>query len=606
VTLIIPGSTNLKQQSAEEETLVPDTLATRGRPPVADRLLSYAILGAGLLTFFVGAYQILSSHSPVPKWDEWHEIHAIASAPDHHPPLSWLWSQHNEHRLPFYRLLLLADVHFFHGNHWIMFLGILMVQSAFLMLLAWLLWWGGLRADMWRNGVGLAAFCLFCPTQWENFTWGLQILFFLSPFLFTVALAALLKYSCTPQESSHQWTYLALSILACGAATYSIGNGVAVWPIVIFIALALRLRARVIAMYALAACLFVGSYLYHYVSPNPDLSPLVSIRQPLSLFRFIAAYLGVALPPWISFRNTVAIATGCLGLLAATGVMVWLIRRRQWQKPLPLLLLGVMLFCIGTAFITALARVGLGLDAAFASRYQTFNLLFWFSVATSWLLIFRELRPPWRTSLLASIAVTMVLAATQFPLPLRAGLLITHRSEAAATALLTGIPDRKALSLLNTDPDMIWRDEEYLRQQHLFMFSDWWRGQLDELVTDAYRIGPSEACQGQISLLEPVSREDLLAGDESAGLRIAGWAVDRASGDAVRKLIIVADGRISGFAIGGLQLETKGSKSFLKKSRFVEWSGSVRPPAGAGAVEVYAILSGNLLCRLARLPVQSH
>ena len=89
--------------------------------PRADKLLSYVILACGICTVGIGATQILTSHSLVPFWDEWTEIDAIATAPHHQLPLSWLWSQHNEHRIVFYRLLLLADIHVFHGKHWISF-----------------------------------------------------------------------------------------------------------------------------------------------------------------------------------------------------------------------------------------------------------------------------------------------------------------------------------------------------------------------------------------------------------------------------------------------------------------------------------------------------
>ena len=96
--------------------------------PRADRILSYLILACGICTVGVGARQIVTSHSLVPLWDEWTEIDAIATAPGHRLPLSWLWAQHSEHRVVFYRLLLLVDVHMFHGKHWISFWCMLAVQ----------------------------------------------------------------------------------------------------------------------------------------------------------------------------------------------------------------------------------------------------------------------------------------------------------------------------------------------------------------------------------------------------------------------------------------------------------------------------------------------
>jgi hypothetical protein len=173
ITKTSATSTHLGR-TAQDETLPHQSLASgqdARKPLRVDQLLSYIILACGFLTFVVGSYQILSSHSPVPMWDEWQEINAIATAPRHQPPLSWLWALHSEHRVVFYRLLLLADIHLFHGTHWISFWSMFAVQCALLGLLVWLLRREGLRGTLWRAVAGLCAFCLFCPSQWENFGW---------------------------------------------------------------------------------------------------------------------------------------------------------------------------------------------------------------------------------------------------------------------------------------------------------------------------------------------------------------------------------------------------------------------------------------------------
>ena len=138
----------------------------------------------------IGARQIVTSHSLVPFWDEWTEIDAIATAPHHQLPLSWLWSQHNEHRVVFYRLLLLADIHMFHGKHWISFWCMLAVQILFLVCLAWMLHFCGVKGTLWRAIVGLGGFALFCPAQWENFSWAFQISFLLPGFFLLLAVSA--------------------------------------------------------------------------------------------------------------------------------------------------------------------------------------------------------------------------------------------------------------------------------------------------------------------------------------------------------------------------------------------------------------------------------
>jgi len=157
--------------TADFETGAPADARNRVEFPRIDKLLSHVILACGICTVGIGATQIVTSHSLVPFWDEWTEIDAIATAPHHQLPLSWLWSQHNEHRIVLYRLLLLADIHVFHGKHWISFWSMLAVQLLSLACLAWMLHFCGVRGTLWRAIVGLGGFALFCPAQWETFPW---------------------------------------------------------------------------------------------------------------------------------------------------------------------------------------------------------------------------------------------------------------------------------------------------------------------------------------------------------------------------------------------------------------------------------------------------
>src|SRR5260370_29554441 len=134
--------------TAQDKTPLDDNSAAGLKPfkwMRVDQLLSYLILACGFLTLVIGANQILTARSVVPMWDEWSEIDTIANAPHYQPPVSWLWAQHNEHRVVFYRVLLLADIHLFRGKHSISFWTMLGVQCAFLALLVWLLRFGGLR-----------------------------------------------------------------------------------------------------------------------------------------------------------------------------------------------------------------------------------------------------------------------------------------------------------------------------------------------------------------------------------------------------------------------------------------------------------------------------
>src|SRR5258708_7183044 len=373
--------------TADFETGVSGEARKRVGFPRIDKLLSYVILAFGVLTVAVGASQIVTSHSLVPFWDEWTEIDAIATAPNHQVPLSWLWAQHNEHRVVFYRLLLLADIHMFHGKHWISFWCMLAVQLLSLACLAWMLHFCGVRGTLWRAIVGLGGFALFCPAQWENFRWAFQISFLLPGFFLLLALSTVLKYQRSVQQLRPQRVYLALSILAAAAATYSNANGILVWPLLLLVAIALLPRVEVIACYAGFGVVFIALYLYHYVKPLGPSAPLSALRHPLWIWEYMAEYFGITHILWgVRIPNSFAISSGLFGLLVALAVVV-MVLRRQKREPLEFALLGFTFFAIATAFLTARGRLDLGLEQSFSSRYQTFNLLFWLSTVSLLLLL---------------------------------------------------------------------------------------------------------------------------------------------------------------------------------------------------------------------------
>lgn len=569
-----------------------------------EQFLSFLILVGGLITLLTGAKLILGARSTVPIWDEWQEIDAVAMAPHHQPPISWLWSQHNEHRVVFYRLLLLTDIRLFNGAHSISFWSMLVVQSAALALLIRLLWITGVKGSLWRVVVGLAAFCLFCPSQWENFGWAFQISFLLPGMFLLAALSGLLAYERATQTGRTGWLGLALSILAASLATFSNANGVVVWPVLIVTAVILRLRVRVLVTYAVSALLLIGSYLYHYASPAYHSSPWESLRHPLAICGYAARFLGVVLPPWVGIRDAVALSTGTLGIIAALAATLWVATNDRWRKPLPATMLGLMLFGLATAFLTGLGRIGFGSSQAYQSRYQTYNLLFWFATVTLWLLFAERHLPLLRKTLLTAMPVVMFLAAgVLFPLCLRAAHMRTAASEAAAVTLIASVPDKQGLVVLNPDPAVPWRDAQYFRQNRLFMFSGPAAPEMGEPLLSAYSRNPNTECAGEIDTVQRIPSDDLLAATSPGGMRVSGVAVNRKSGNPIRRLVIAANGNIAGFAVGGLQL-VRTDKTFLRQSRFSEWQGFVRLPPAAQSVEVYALADGNEICRLSTAAVQ--
>ncbi len=138
-------------------------------------ILSYLVLLAGLATIAFSAYLVVASYSSLPYWDGWTQISHAANT-GNPSTLAWLWKQHNEHRMPIPKLFLLADLYWFRARQVFLLASIFVIQLLQLLLLAWSIRaLGGWRGTLWRTGVGLLAFCVFCPSQWMSFLQGFQI-----------------------------------------------------------------------------------------------------------------------------------------------------------------------------------------------------------------------------------------------------------------------------------------------------------------------------------------------------------------------------------------------------------------------------------------------
>ena len=549
-----------------------------------DRFLALVILACGLLSMVAGAYLILSSYSPVPSWDEWAAVDAIARV---HPlPVSWLWAQHNEHRVLFYRLLFLADVSWLSGRHWIEFAAILAAQGFSLALLAGMLRGiGRLRGSLWRASFGLAAFCLFCLSQRENFDWAFQISFLLPNLFLILALTGLLR-SQSAAASAGRWGYLGLAIVAAAAATYANGNGVIVWPVLILAAILLRARPSMAALLALAGGLLLVAYLHGYVSPSYHASPLLSLHHPVSLLVYVGRYFGVKVARGTA-GTTAGAVTGLGSLLVGFALALRLARRGELQRPLPAALLALMVFPVSTAFLTSLGRMNFGVDQAAASRYQTFVLLYYFALVLLGLLsLAQTTKPALRTALLAAVTLLMLLYVSQYPRRIRVSRARVLEYKAAALAMLTGVPDPKALTLLYPDPEVPWRDLGYIREHRWFMFSGARYAQLDQALTSLYRLGPPDQCVGKVEEVQPV-------GSGSEGLRISGWALDRRSALPLPELVAAVDGQIEGFALEGFPRSDVQAALHSSRAQKSGWQGYVRLPELHHRLDVYGVVKAK-------------
>ena len=142
-------------------------------------ILGRLILAVGVGTVLGAAYLMRVGYSVVPYWDELDEMTAYIDAM-HGSTLAWMWAQHNEHRILFYKLLFIVDMQLFRGRNWPMYAAIFGSQVALAVIFGYMLHeLGNFRGHLWQACFGLTLYCLFCPSQWENFSWAFQVSFML-------------------------------------------------------------------------------------------------------------------------------------------------------------------------------------------------------------------------------------------------------------------------------------------------------------------------------------------------------------------------------------------------------------------------------------------
>ncbi len=438
-------------------------------------VLSYLILAGGLLTVVLALYLVITCYSSLPYWDTWSVVEAASNGTNLLSP-KWLWQQHNEHRPLLPKVLLATDMALFQGRQWFLLASIFTTQVLHLALIAWSMrLLGGWRGVLWRSGVGLTAFCLFCPSQWENFTWGFQTCFVLPLLFATASFVALIVYwqACLQSPGKlHSRTALYLSILTAVAASLSLASGLLLWPILCGAAKYLRIRWRDFCLILSAGLICTGSYLYGYVQPLTHSNPISSIQHPVKMLFFSAEYL---ISPWL--HRGMRAPEGLLLSLILIIVILLLVRLQGIGsfRPFAIQLILMTTFYLSTCLLTAAGRLNFASRQAAASRYESVALLFWccmsllilgscFAVLTKGQMSFGFMQ--------LLVVVVLVRGALLFGYPMADARARALRQEAVAAELLSGVYDNKTLCSTHPDPALIIRLVPFLKANRLSVFAE--------------------------------------------------------------------------------------------------------------------------------------
>jgi hypothetical protein len=534
-------------------------------------LLALLSLAIGIYVFATTTAMVIHSWSAIPYWDQWDNL--IFSSAEVFS--SWLYEQHNEHRILFPRLIFAIDTFAFAAtNKFDLFcnLTIILGLAALIITLAHRHTSRRVSDAMWLTGIVLAL--LFSAMQYENFGWGFQVQFLGVELAATGSFAFLVL--C--QEG---WVSLAAAIVCEAIALYTFSGGVLALLLSIPLAFWARRPSREIAVLAIAAAALLASYLYGYVTPPQHSDPLRTLLEPgVALFVMTeignppSQLLGGILRP---YRHHTAVAFGACGILLSMAAGLNLLRRGRKVARIQLVFLSIAVFGVGFALLTALGRLKFGPEQALSSRYTSPMLLLWSSLAMLVVTAVWSRHPSLRLVVMAVGLLCLFGVAREQRAFAKTWWDWSLQRREATTALLAEVDDPIALGHVYPDPQRVIEPAVRMKVQHLSIFADEWSTWLDTPVTDHLRLGEAARCRGGIDEVVP------LAGAPRLQWRISGWAWDNVRDSAAERIVLVnAAGRVVGYGLSG----------FAPKSRVAprgEWHGHFSAER-AGAVTAYALV----------------
>lgn len=583
----------MKETQALEASASYQDRAGGGLFRVAPAIVSYLILAIGLITIAVAVRMVRTCYISLPGSDQWSQIDAAMAGVDLSDP-RWLWAQHNEHRLVFTKLLSFIDIRFFHGRQIFLLCCIFLVQMVELLLLAWCMRrFGHLRGAVWRTGVGLMSFCLFCPSQWENLIWGFQVQCGMPMLFATLSIAALLLFAEKQGSATiSSWRYIVLCIAAAVASTFSLANGILVWPLLIAAAVLLSLRGTVVALLAAAGVLNIGAYFYGFFWPQQHAQPLASLATPIRVLSYTATLLGSS---WIDSGIGIAVIIGGIGITVAMTAVGLLWARGKLTSPFYLLLVFLLLFTLATIGVTALGRMNFGLEQAFSSRYQTVALVFWGALAVLLVTWTAELEHSPIPLLIVQIGILCAVtwAATHSRFALRTARWYAFQMNAAGAAMLTGAKDDVQFQRAAVNPELALAEAAFMQKEGLSIFAGEQYSRLGKRFNSLFPGASPHDCRGAV--------ESITAVDPSgtSRLRLKGWVWDATLRTEPSEIIVVVDDTIQGVGVvGDWRPDVKANQPGVRSNN-IGFTAYVRMP-GHEPGTVYAISRGTSpkVCRL--------
>jgi hypothetical protein len=374
------------------------------------RVCDFVLIGAPILFYY---FCIFIFAVNIPFWDDYDSLRqhiAISSSDSLQERISILFSQHNEHRIAFNRIVfVLYDFLFQEIN----FKFLPLIGNSALLILFLFFYKSFSSAKDKPILLVPIAWTLFQLENWRNMTWTLASL----SNLYVLCFAGISFYFLSMEKISRFY----LGVLFAIFAVFTQGSGIGVFPI--FWCFLLAVKKYKESFYWLAVFIIIASiYFIGYEKPINHPSIWTALSNQTQLWGYFFLFLGGAL----FFSKNCALI---LGFCFFAFFIFLTIRKYYLEKPSLYLFIS---FLILVSAIAALTRSGYGMDQALVPRYKIISILLTISfyiVVADWFYTYKSRVKPF---LVSSILFSMIFYSFSFQIGLES--LTFHRFQ-----MITGI-----------------------------------------------------------------------------------------------------------------------------------------------------------------------
>jgi hypothetical protein len=352
------------------------------------------LIAAYAIPLLITVLFIIKYSYNLPIWDQWELVPYLEKIQRGESiSLAQLAEQHNEHRLLFPRLIMLALAQSTYWNvNYEVLTGFIFFSFTSLLIFFSITELFDLIRYTRRYKTGLfisfllSAILYFSLSQSQNLLWGWQLQIFLDV-LCVVAGAFYLT-----RGDSVQWKQIALGLVLGVIATFSFANGLTYWLVG---GLILILRAKATKHIIWKALVWISTaaiaawcYFHDFKHPANEPSVFYALYHPVNFLSFMFSCLGASIMRFGIAARISSYFAGAAGFMAIAAVTRCLLKDKVFFDKRFVFWHSLLFYSLVSCALIAVGRAGGGVELAGESRYVTITVFFWLwlSVVGIWLL----------------------------------------------------------------------------------------------------------------------------------------------------------------------------------------------------------------------------